>query len=590
MFKKIVSSLPFSPTLIGELGFYARRLSKEETSRRLGLVLTALALVVQIFTVFSPPESANASNLSDLVHGGIHNHASLMSAWDNNTQGYRDLLQQAGIDRQALSKATDGEINTRTNSQDNGWLSWGRVSKGGAQYNETSMAVGDQTIYVRSLASLDVKNRTGGGSYYPSFLLKNNRGEQVAIIKGCANIAMKTRPSSDKNIQVCELSSRKMITIRESQFNSSKHSTKSKDCESKPIQVCDLKNMATITIEERDFNPSRHSKNLDDCVPKPNPIVNCSALTVKKLSRTNIELQASANAQNGASIKSFTYIIKDSQGKEVLRKTVTSASNTNTLKHDLAQDGDYTAEVIVGTSVGDRTSEGCQVSFQIEPIAKCPLNPNLTINHPDCQPCPADPSIWVKDEDCSAQIVRSKQAKNLSTNELAQANPAKASERIEYTLIAKNTGKAEATFTVEDDISDILEYSSLYDRGGGLLNEQTKVLSWGDVTLQPGEQQQRTYVVKLANSISAMAQGSSEPTSYDCKMINTFGNVVEVEVACPTPKIIEQVVPELPRTGATENMIFGGIVIALVTFLYFRSKQLNKEVRLIRREFTAGTI
>jgi len=40
MFRKIVSNLPFSPALVGQLGFYAKRLRKEETTRRLGLILS----------------------------------------------------------------------------------------------------------------------------------------------------------------------------------------------------------------------------------------------------------------------------------------------------------------------------------------------------------------------------------------------------------------------------------------------------------------------------------------------------------------------------------------------------------------------
>ena len=87
-----------------------------------------------------------------------------------------------------------------------------------------------------------------------------------------------------------------------------------------------------------------------------------------------------------------------------------------------------------------------------------------------------------------------------------------------------------------------------------------------------------------------MAQGTSDPTSYDCRMVNTFGNSVEIKVNCPTPKVIEQTVTELPRTGPTENMIFAGILVSVVTFLYLRTRQLGKEVRLIRREVTAGTI
>ena len=41
MFKKIVSQLSFSPALVGQLGFYARRLRKEQFTRRLGMVFMA---------------------------------------------------------------------------------------------------------------------------------------------------------------------------------------------------------------------------------------------------------------------------------------------------------------------------------------------------------------------------------------------------------------------------------------------------------------------------------------------------------------------------------------------------------------------
>jgi hypothetical protein len=71
MFRKIVSNLSFSPALVGQLGFYAKRLRKEETTRRMGLVFVALALVVQSLAVFQPPESANASNTNDFVPGGL---------------------------------------------------------------------------------------------------------------------------------------------------------------------------------------------------------------------------------------------------------------------------------------------------------------------------------------------------------------------------------------------------------------------------------------------------------------------------------------------------------------------------------------
>ena len=62
MFRKLVSSLPFSPALVGQLGFYARRLSREQATRRLGFIFTALAIMVQAFALMSPPDQTYAAS------------------------------------------------------------------------------------------------------------------------------------------------------------------------------------------------------------------------------------------------------------------------------------------------------------------------------------------------------------------------------------------------------------------------------------------------------------------------------------------------------------------------------------------------
>jgi hypothetical protein len=74
-------------------------------------------------------------------------------------------------------------------------------------------------------------------------------------------------------------------------------------------------------------------------------------------------------------------------------------------------------------------------------------------------------------------------------------------------------------------------------------------------------------------------------------MVNNFaGNQTIVTVDCPPPKVVEQVVAELPHTGASENIAFAGVVFAVVVYFYARSRQVKKEVRLIRRDLNAGTI
>lgn len=590
MFRKIISNLPFSPSLISELGFYAKRLKKEEATRRIGLILTALALVVQSFVTFSPPESANAANSGDLVYGGFRGRTDMLQACNNNTQGFRDLLTHADITCQHLANAKFGEIHSRVKGKDAGWLSWNRTSRFSLQRGETSIMVGSQQIFVRPLAAFDVKNTTGNGSYYKAFTGVNSKGKEFAIMIDCANILLKERPTTNPNIRVCDLASKKVITILQNQFNSSKHSKSLADCEEKPIQVCELATLKMITIDERNFNASKHSKNPVDCQPKPTPTATCSSLTAKMISRTEIKLQASATTANGATIKSYTFIINDKSGKEVARKVVNTPASSSEITQKITSVNNYTAKVIVATSLGNQESAACKTSFNIEPEERCPLNPGLPISDPNCQPCPGDPSLWVKDEECAAKVIRHKTAHNLTQQQDATEVVAKASDRIEFTLTAKNEGKDSATLDLEDNLDDLIEYASLSNRGGGSLDELTKVLKWEKVSLAPGEETSRSYVIQMASQISPMSRGTSDPTSYDCRMINTFGNSVEIAVDCPTPKVIEQVVPELPKTGPTENIIFAGILASVVTFLYLRTRQLDKEVRLVRREVTAGTI
>jgi hypothetical protein len=92
MFRKLVSNLAFSPALVGQIGFYAKRLRKEEATRRIGLIFTVLALVVQSFAVFSPPEAANASSPSNFIPGGVKTLNDYLKNYDQNTNNIKDLF------------------------------------------------------------------------------------------------------------------------------------------------------------------------------------------------------------------------------------------------------------------------------------------------------------------------------------------------------------------------------------------------------------------------------------------------------------------------------------------------------------------
>lgn len=81
-------------------------------------------------------------------------------------------------------------------------------------------------------------------------------------------------------IQVCELSTKKLITIDETAFDSKKYSKDLNDCKETPkeekIQVCDLSTKKIVTIDESDFDSKKYSKDLSKCetpseLPKTGP-------------------------------------------------------------------------------------------------------------------------------------------------------------------------------------------------------------------------------------------------------------------------------------------------------------------------------
>lgn len=533
MFRKLVSNLPFSPALVGQLGFYARRLKKEETTRRLGLMFTALALVVQSFAVFSPPEAANAANASDLIYGGISTKAQLLAAYDNSARGNGDIKQiydYVGITREEIVNTTEGTVNSHEKGTGAGaWLSWGRVhrfsaAQGEVQHNANGVTVYSRPNYLFATTAYSQKY----GITQAAFRGYSAKIGEFAIIKNCGNIMTTKIPTTPP-----------------------------------PTPP-----------------------------PAPSPESRCVLLQAKRIERTKYSLTAAAQTTDGATISAYTFTVKDASGAVVATKKIsTTAQSADSGVIELKTVGTYNASVSVTTSVGERSATSCATSITVAPADKCVYNGSLTVEDKECQPCPENTTLWYKDADCAPKVASGKEATNLTQgNTKAETVTANAGDRIEYVVSLYNVGKVPATLDFKEELSDVLEYSTLQDNGGGALDSQSKVLSWGSVTLNPGEKKTRIFVISMLNEIPSTPRGSSELSSYDCVMTNAFGNTISINVNCSGPKIVEQVVSELPSTGPGENMLFAGIVGAVVTYFYARSRQMNKEVKLIRKEFNMGTI
>lgn len=571
MFRKLVANLPFSPALVGQLGFYAKRLRAEETTRRLGLIFTALALVVQSFAVFSPPESANAAHPSDIIYGGVNSVADVLSVYDASARGngdFKKIMDYAGITRAELAATKSTTINSWEfghTSNTNVWLTWGRMSYMSAAMGEVKHTIGGTTVYSKPLWRYDTGTWSSkNGSNYPAFRGYSAKMGHFAIQKDCGNLLTTHVPVPPAPLP-----------------------------DTKTISVC-RPGTGVISVKETDKQTTDLPATSDACKPRAVPFADCSMLTAKLINRTTVNLTATSVVKNGATVSNYGFTIRESNpsGKIVAEKTIpASVTALDSGNIDLKNPGSYHAAVVVKTSTGDKAPLQCTTTITIKALAKCALNPTLNETDAQCQPCVGDASLWYKDVACTAQVHNTKTARNL-TQDISDASTttANASDRIQFTLTMKNEGNSPATITFAENMRDVMEYATIQDNGGGILNAESKVLSWGSVTLAPGESTSRSFVIKVLDTIPATPQGISEPSSYDCRMTNTFGNTVGIDVACDGPKVLEASIDQLPSTGASTNLVFGGILAAIVTFFYARSRQMSKEVRLIRKEFNMGTI
>lgn len=183
MFKKLLSNLPFNPSLIGQIGFYSKRLKKEASIRRLGVVFVVLSLMIQIIATVSPSESTLARSGNDMIPGGFSSQGEAVNLCKANKYNLKTILKHFQIDCLALYY---GKVQT-INSRDHGGnlYSMGRLPYG--KPGEVSVSIpGAGTFYMRPLKSWD----TGSSSSYKAITGKSSDGKPFMILFNCGNLTI----------------------------------------------------------------------------------------------------------------------------------------------------------------------------------------------------------------------------------------------------------------------------------------------------------------------------------------------------------------------------------------------------------------
>jgi uncharacterized repeat protein (TIGR01451 family) len=150
-FKRLVSNLPYNPSLINQVAFYAKRLKQETSIRRMGFLFIVLTFLVQLFAVMAPPKSSIASAGNDIKPGGFYSQAEGVAACRSNMNNYGAVLGQLGVSCDDLAAGTARKIDY--NEQGGQLYSIGYVPQGFANEQPVDLPNISVRVWARPLMS-----------------------------------------------------------------------------------------------------------------------------------------------------------------------------------------------------------------------------------------------------------------------------------------------------------------------------------------------------------------------------------------------------------------------------------------------------
>lgn len=640
MFRRLVSNLPFNPSLLGTVAFYAKRMRTEESLRRLGLLFVVLAMVVQLFAVIAPPEKSLAYS-NDYIVNGLRTRDDLLRAWDGGTadRNVAAIYSRFGLSREDIAALPySPNVTLRSNAADYwtiGRTSLSAVSKASRihqQYKDSEVPVnaGDTTVYLRQLKAWDIVNPVNS---YRAFEGTKN-GQKFWILVDCGNFTQVGKPPLNSP----SLEFRKSIdggprSLKPGESFNFRFEYRNAAADSQPAQDVVLHDsFDTDRFDIVSSNPAISGKNialplgtvtytpyfqtalivtarLKEGLPNGTQSCNAAKLTASNAAEVwsggnslcvtvinPCPLDSSLSATDERCFKPVLSCVLTNSDvnrttKSFTLKTVATSSNPS-----LTTITNYVYDFGDGSEVLSRSSS--EYSHEIVHTYKdgdynATVIVNYRIGNGSTQ---SDGSVA-----CSAQIssepdkplAQHKSARNLTQSldeNATTGTKARAGDTIEYSLITRNSYDYDrAGVATTDYIGDILDYANLDEaflaQQGGTYDSAAKTLAWQDGTVKAQGELSRVFRVQLKSPVPATNQPGAMTTSYDCQMSNKFGNQLDIPVDCPIQKNAEYISTRLPNTGPGTSLIIGFVATTVVAYFFARSRLLVQELEIIRSDF-----
>lgn len=312
--------------------------------------------------------------------------------------------------------------------------------------------------------------------------------------------------------------------------------------------------------------------------PTPDPAVTCDYVRLVETDSDNLSLQTfevAATPSNGATVSGYSFDFGDGKTATVAN----TSSNKVTIEHDYETPETYTVKATASTSLGEVTSESCLLSLEIEqPPEACEFNPTLPKDDPNCQPGP--------------NIIKLKKAENKTQGiDDAHNTTAQGGDTIVYSLITENDGGSTfEDYEIVEALGDVLQYADIVDLNGGTLDEDGYVATWPKQDIEAGEVVVKKVTVKIKSPIPNTPVSASDSLAFDLRLENAYGNNVTIKLPNTPVKTVEEVVTTLPNTGPGLNAMVSTLFMGGITYFYFRNRLINKELGMIKTEFSGGMV
>ena len=553
MFKKLLSNLPFNPSLITQVSFYAKRMRQETVTRRAGFMFMALTMVVQFFAVIVPPQPSLASSGNDIIPGGITSKQNAVD-WCTDNGEIQGIFAHFGVSCQAISDSVEVTVNTRDyNSQ---MYSLGRYPYG--KEGETPVQIGGQTFYMRyvwSWGNYDFEALRGTRANGTPFLIMFDCGNIIII--GAPTPPPPPPPPAD----VCP--------------NKPGNQTNSSECDVCPY-VAGVQNY----INECDVCPDTagtqsSSSECDVCPVTPGVQTSASQCdlcpNISGIQTSPGQCDVCPNVSGTQSDASQCDVCPNKPGIQMTQSECDVCPNKTGVQ---------------------TTAEQCDVCPNLTGIQTdvsqcdlCPLVPGTQSNTNECKPCDKSQG----ETDTSSCIELSKNATNTTQNiPNADGTMAKGDDVIAYTLSAKNTGKVTVkNFAIQENIGDITDYADVVNLNGGSWDRKTNIVTWPAGDILAGATMQQRITVKIKNPIPQTPISASNPGTGDMTLTNVYGNVVNIKLPPSVVKTTEQLTTQvLPNTGPGTSLVIGFTLTSVIAYFFARSKLFATELDLVRHEFS----